>query len=105
MADILIHPADVEGDTEQDLRNAADFFISIGLLKEGDRFVVDQSASREDDEEAGPSERQSTCTQACKRAYDIAKAACNLSGNYKKCRKKAKKAYKACLALCDLTDS
>ena len=102
MTDIPLHPTDAEGDTPEDLQKAAEFFISIGLLKQGDRFVIDANASRVDDGELEDSGVSSTCTEACKAAYKIAKAACNLSGNYSKCRKKAKKAYQACLLACDL---
>lgn len=102
MTDISLHPADAEGDTPEDLEKAAEFFISIGLLKQGDRFVIDANASRVDDSDTEEPSEHSTCTDACKAAYKIAKAACNLSGNYSKCRKKAKKAYQACLLACDL---
>lgn len=103
MADVLIHPDDVDGDTAEDLQKAADFFISIGLLKAGDRFVVDQSASRDDGREVDDQSAGSACKDACRAAYEIAKAACNLTGNPSKCRKKAKKAYQACVLACDLT--
>jgi hypothetical protein len=100
MTDIRMHPDDLEGESEAQLQAAADFFIHIGLLKEGDRFVADASAARIS--EAEPEARTgSTCHDACRAAYEIAKKACNL-GNYKKCRKKAKKAYEICVAACDL---
>ena len=101
MTDIAMHPDDLDDVNDEQLAGITDFYVKIGLMKAGDRFVRDANSTLVD-EKAEPEAVTGVCQDACRAAYEIAKVACNGTLNYGKCRKRAKKAYQACLLVCDI---
>jgi hypothetical protein len=106
MADILIHPSAIEDDSEEFLQEVIDFYVRIGLVEPGSKFVADPSQPQDEQPEGKVDVLSaSACHGKCRTAYDIATRACNLipvSSVRRRCRRKAEAAYRVCIAICDL---
>lgn len=102
MTDIPLHPSVIAEETEESLAATATFFVAIGLMKEGDRFIQSDAGIPLDSEDLGPlpEELTSSCRENCRAAYEIARLACGISSSVRSCRRKAEAAYNVCIALC-----
>lgn len=106
MADIPVHPSAIEGDSEEFLQEVIDFYVRIGLVAPGSKFVADPNQPEEGQPRGEVSIMgASACHGACGVAFDIANRACNLipiSSVRRRCRQRAEAAYRGCIAACDL---
>ncbi|UUL83063.1 hypothetical protein [Sphingomonas qomolangmaensis] len=98
MTEVPLHPS-VMADDETSLEATREFFVKCGLMKEGDRFVVDEAATSLTESDVEPDVGITDCESTCTAAYEIAKLACAISGS-SSCKRRAKAAYQVCLLAC-----
>lgn len=98
MTDIPLHPS-VMADDDTSLEATRDFFVKCGLMKEGDAFVLDETAVALTEPVAEPETGVTDCETTCTVAYELALLACAISGS-SRCERRATAAYRVCLRAC-----